>query len=217
MLSFPLAILLLVLHAQAQVNDLVGPDKYGNKVPDFSNCGYQGGGVAIPDIPVKETLKPCAKNCGDDGARIQAALDKVGGLPPTKITLSNGHAVEVRGAVLLEAGVYRVGGSIQIPKSGVVLRGVGPQEQNGTTIIATGTSQRNFIIFKGGDKDKETGAQSKILGDFVPTGVKSFQIAGGETYAPGDKIHVVRPGTDAWIQAIGMARCAPTLTLHSLS
>jgi hypothetical protein len=29
-------------------------DSLGNKIPDFSNAGYKGGGVTIPYVPVKE-------------------------------------------------------------------------------------------------------------------------------------------------------------------
>src|SRR6476619_4480921 len=30
----------------------------GDKIMDFSHAGYMGGGVAIPDVPVKITVKP---------------------------------------------------------------------------------------------------------------------------------------------------------------
>ena len=29
------------------------PDENGNTIPDFSNCGYRGGGVGIRDLPVR--------------------------------------------------------------------------------------------------------------------------------------------------------------------
>jgi len=34
------------------------PDERGNRIPDFSRCGYMGGGVKLPDVPVKITLEP---------------------------------------------------------------------------------------------------------------------------------------------------------------
>src|SRR5688500_16675458 len=52
------------------------PDEHGNTLPDFSNCGYGGGGVRIPDVVAKVTLKPDPKS-DDDTARIQGALDEV--------------------------------------------------------------------------------------------------------------------------------------------
>src|SRR5437870_1474208 len=55
------------------------PNAQGNIIPDFSNCGYGGGGVEPPaNISVKETVEAPA---GDAGAVIQAALDKVAALP----------------------------------------------------------------------------------------------------------------------------------------
>src|SRR5438034_10667606 len=67
-------------------------DARGNRVPDFSHCGYQGGGVAIPDVPVRVRVPAAA---GDAGRRIQAAIDSVARLPA--------DAAGVRGAVLVEA------------------------------------------------------------------------------------------------------------------
>lgn len=67
-------------------------DAKGNCIPDFSHAGYGGGGISLPDAPVRVVVLPAA---GDDGARIQAALDYVSHLPPDERGL--------RGAVLLGA------------------------------------------------------------------------------------------------------------------
>src|SRR3954467_5604611 len=77
-------------------------DRPDADLPDFSNCGYGGGGVEIPNIPVRATLKPEA---GEATARIQGALDAG------------------PGAVLLARGEYEIGGTLRIGASGVVLRG----------------------------------------------------------------------------------------------
>src|SRR6187431_1755228 len=53
-------------------------DSLGNKIPDFSNAGYKGGGVPIPVVPVKATVWPVV---GDNSATIQAAIDKVSAMP----------------------------------------------------------------------------------------------------------------------------------------
>jgi len=45
-----------------------------NTIPDFSRCGYMGGGVAIPDVQVATTLSP---QNGDDTQAIQDAIDYV--------------------------------------------------------------------------------------------------------------------------------------------
>ena len=51
------------------------PDEKGNVIHDFSHCGYMGGGVALPDMPVVMTVEPQAER--DDTERLQAAIDKV--------------------------------------------------------------------------------------------------------------------------------------------
>ncbi len=96
-----------------------------NTVPDFSNAGYKGGGVAIPTAPVVRTLSP---QPGDNRARIQQVISEVEALPMD----ANGF----RGAILLNAGTYDVGDSLLIRASGVILRGVG-QGSSGTILRAT--------------------------------------------------------------------------------
>src|SRR5262249_34885233 len=76
--------------SQGTNNKLVyDTDVRGNRIPDFSHAGYQGGGVPIPDAPVRVVVTP---GKGDNTARIQAAIDYVAGLPT--------DAQGLRGAVL---------------------------------------------------------------------------------------------------------------------
>src|SRR5580692_965769 len=53
-------------------------DDHGNRVPDFSTCGYAGNDRQIPDAPVRVVVSPMA---GDETARLQRAIDYVAGLP----------------------------------------------------------------------------------------------------------------------------------------
>src|SRR6476659_8042006 len=46
----------------------------GDKIMDFSNAGYGGGGVGLPNAEVKITLSPIA---GDNTEAIQNAINKV--------------------------------------------------------------------------------------------------------------------------------------------
>src|SRR5688572_24859448 len=89
----------------------------GDRIMDFSHAGYRGGGVAIPDVAVKRTVKPSGGE--DDTAIIQAAIHEVSKLPPDE----DGF----RGAVLLEGGVFPCASTITIATSGVVLRGSGSE------------------------------------------------------------------------------------------
>ncbi len=100
-------------------------DEFGTTLPDFSAVGYRGGGVALPDTPVRAELNPAAPE--NDTPRIQATLDRVAALPA--------DAKGSRGAVLLRRGTYRCAGELRVA-SGVVLRGEG-QDSGGTILIAT--------------------------------------------------------------------------------
>lgn len=98
-------------------------DSLGNKIPDFSNAGYKGGGVPIPYVAIKKIVWPVM---GDNSVNIQAAIDSVSALPP--------DASGFRGAVLLKMGEYELEKPIYIKASGVVLRGEGMSDI-GTILI----------------------------------------------------------------------------------
>lgn len=109
-------------------------DADGNRIPDFSHAGYRGGGVPLPaDIPVVRTLSPEA---GNQTARIQAALDEVATLP----LQPNGY----RGTLRLAAGTWEILGTLRLRGHGIVLAGVGDDDDptNNTILRRTGTSQR---------------------------------------------------------------------------
>ena len=69
------------------------PDSLGNRIPDFSYCGYMASEKPIPTIPVR-VIVPVVK--GDATLRIQSGLDYIASLPID----ANGF----RGAVLLQKG-----------------------------------------------------------------------------------------------------------------
>ncbi len=166
----------------------------GFRMPDFSFCGYQGGGVAIPDVPVKETLKPTGP--GDDTERIQKAIDKVAALPIGQ----NGF----RGAIELKTGTYRVEGSLTISSSGIVLRGE-KNSPDGTIIIATGTKQRSLITMSGGKSGAAIKDNTFAIADkYVPVGAITITLASTKGLSVGDDIEIYRGATDEWIAAIGM-------------
>jgi hypothetical protein len=98
---------------------------------DFSHAGYRGGGVAPAVHPATVIVAPVE---GDDGVRIQAAIDLVSALPEDR----RGH----RGVVQLITGAYEVEGQIRIAVDGVVLRGAA---DGGTTVVATGADRRALI------------------------------------------------------------------------
>jgi hypothetical protein len=174
-------------------------DDRGNAIPDFSRAGYGGGGVKLPVFPVVATLSPQAD--GDDGARIQSALDEV--------ARRRADAHGRRGALLLQRGTYRVEGSLVIHAGGVVLRGEGAGEGDaGTTIRATGRTQRTLIEIAPGRMEKRPQQKSRrhITDAYVPWSAKSFTVESAEGLKVGDRVIIHRPSTAAWIHELGMDR-----------
>jgi hypothetical protein len=173
-------------------------DERGNRIPDFSHAGYGGGGIAIPELPVRAEVAPGE---GDDGARIQAAIDQVSKLP-----LDNRGW---RGAVLLKKGRYEIAGVIKLAQSGVVMRGEG-QDEKGTVLFATGTEKRILIQVGGTGEWREVpGTRREISDIYVPVGAYSFRIKDAAGLKVGDSVIVHRPSTAEWIHALGMDRIPP--------
>lgn len=171
-------------------------DAQGNVIPDFSHCGYAAGEKPIPVAAVKVTLQPQA---GDAGAAIQAAIDKVSTMPSDKDGL--------RGAVLLRAGRYEIGGALKISASGVVLRGEG----NATILFATGRNRRALIEVDtppGGQTGEQINRRA-ITDDFVPLGARTFRVASVTGIKPGFVLNVERLSNKEWISEIGMDRIPP--------
>jgi hypothetical protein len=188
------------------------PDAQGNIIHDASHAGYRGGGVAIPTVPVKETVWPVA---GDNSAHLQAAIDRVSSRAP--------DPQGFRGAVLLRAGYYRIATPLRIQTSGVVLRGEGMGD-TGTVLVGTGTGRPasgpgagpatgpgggptpGTLVVIGGASGVTTRDDSlqTITDDYVPVGARRFRVASATAYRPGDTVVVRRIGNQAWIDAVGM-------------
>ncbi len=118
----------------------------GDRIMDYSFCGYKASEEPIPDVrtvltlePLPDTPAPVRKEYPeskpdvflaypdgpDSRARIQAALDQAGAMAPDE----DGF----RGAVLLRKGAYYLKDGLSVP-AGVVLRGEGDGE-DGTVLV----------------------------------------------------------------------------------
>jgi len=165
-------------------------DANGDRIPDFSYCGYMASEKAIPNADVKVVV-PVKK--GDATLRIQSAIDYVSSLPIGKDGL--------RGAVLLEKGKYDVLGSLLISKSGVVLRGSG-NTLEGTILVAGGKDRATFIRVLG-TNNKKVEASAKIVNSYVPVNSTEIKIADAAKFKVGDMVIINRPTTKAWIDKLG--------------
>ena len=157
----------------------------GDRIMDFSDAGYGGGGVAIPEVPVKATVRPG----GDDSANIQKVLDEVSHLP-----LVNGH----RGAVLLDAGTYHCDKPLNINADGVVLRGA-----SGAVLALTGQPHVGIVV-SGHQEVAEEGKPTPINDAYVSSGTDTFSVASTTGLQPGNTIRITRPVTDTWVAFMGM-------------
>jgi hypothetical protein len=173
-------------------------DSMGNKIPDFSNAGYKGGGVPIPYVAIKETVWPVP---GDNSGNIQAAIDRVSALPL--------DASGFRGAVLLKIGSYELEKPVNIKASGVVLRGEGMSDI-GTILIGKIPKDRQAygrggLINISGPAAIAPQEETKqaITDKYVPVGARSFNVVSAKGFKVGDKILVRRIGNQDWIKAIG--------------
>ncbi len=173
-------------------------DSLGNRIPDFSNAGYKGGGVPIPYVAIKKIIWPVM---GDNSINIQAAIDSVSSLPP--------DAAGFRGAVLLKMGEYELEKPIYIKASGVVLRGEGMSDI-GTILIAKipkdrQTYGRGGVINISGASAIAPQEETKqaITDKYVPVGTRSFNVVSAKGFKVGDKVLVRRIGNQDWIKAIG--------------
>lgn len=163
----------------------------GDRIPDFSYCGYKGGDEAIPVVPVKVVVPVIT---GDATVRIQAALDYVADLVPDK----NGF----RGAVLLQAGVYRIEGALKIHASGVVLRGSGATGNSVTVLTGAGYS-RQTLITVAGVNDRHAGRRVAVSDVYVPVNAGSVHVADGSAFKTGDHVLIQRACTAKWIDLLG--------------
>lgn len=163
-------------------------DERGNRIPDFSSCGFGGGDRDIPAAPLRVVVAPSE---GDDGARIQAALDEVAALPL--------DADGFRGAVGLAPGDYEIAGQLLINASGVVLRGAGATA-DGTRLTATGSDRRTLIRVVGVDDraPPDPAGVRQVVDDYVPVGATTLELNSHDGLRVGDQIVVMRPSSAEW-------------------
>ncbi|MCA9189172.1 MAG: DUF6298 domain-containing protein [Pirellulaceae bacterium] len=166
-------------------------DERGNRVPDFSTCGYLGGRQLPPSVAATVQVKPSG---GDDTAMLQAAVDQVSSLP----LRDDGF----RGAVWMQPGTYRVSGQIRLNASGVVLRGSGATD-DGTVVIATGTDRRALIAISSPAMRVLGDEAIRIVDDIVPVGATAVTCAQLDGLSVGQTIRITRPSTEAWIKEVG--------------
>jgi hypothetical protein len=170
-------------------------DGEGNRIPDFSNAGYRGGDVEIPNITRIAATIPAGSSLAQINSIITSA----------NVSASN------PGVVLMEAGTYSISGTINVNKPGLVLRGAGDGRSGGpvTLIRQTNTSTSDdfsTIHFSGtGDENfgsEVSGSRSEITTSWVKVGARSFNVANSGLYSVGDNVVIEHPSNAAWKDAV---------------
>ena len=180
----------------------------GDRILDWSYCGYKQSTQPIPDVAVMVTLTPAVGEAVSDGNMaypkgpdsgdlIQAALDKVATMKP--------GADRFRGAVLLKKGTYYIEGGLVVPP-GVVLRGEG-DGPDGTVIIARSANGGGNMM-EVGDADatiEHVGADdaSRIADAYVPSGSSQLKLKDASQFKAGDFVCVKKTVNEKWIEVLG--------------
>lgn len=165
-------------------------DTNGDRVPDFSYCGFMASEKAIPDVAVK-LIVPAIN--GDATQQIQRAIDYISSLPLDREGF--------RGTVLLGKGVFTVAGSLIIRNSGVVLRGSGCGEK-GTVLVGTGFDRETLIRITGVN-DRKSEKALDLTNIFFPVNSTILTFKNKHSFKLGDQVVVTRPSTKDWLKKIG--------------
>lgn len=163
-------------------------DEKGNRILDYSFCGYKNSEENIPDV---RNMIFVSHKDGDNSARIQHAIDYVSSLSPDK----NGF----RGAILLDKGVFEVKQSLIIRSSGVILRGM---DRNKSVLLKKGVDRGALIRVEGID-DKIITDTFRVISSYVPVNAMNLKISSNSKLHQGDRVMIMRPSVKEWIASIG--------------
>lgn len=162
-------------------------DGKGNRILDFSSCGYESSEKEIPSI--RNVIVVPHKD-GDNTHRLQRAIDYVASLKP--------DAAGFRGAVLLDEGVYECEGALRIPASGIVLRG----KDKAKTILVKHGYDRGAFIYMEGVNNRMVKDTLRITSSYVPVNSMTLTVS-DNNLKKGDHILITRPSTTEWIASVG--------------
>ncbi|MBQ1865666.1 MAG: hypothetical protein II151_01950 [Bacteroidales bacterium] len=170
----------------------------GDRIMDYSHAGYGGGGIALPEAPVAETVTP-SEGITDYSPVIQAAIDRVSALP-----LKDG----LRGAILLSPGDYPCSSEIRISEDGVVLRGRGARGTGMSRILMSGDKHTAVVIRRRvqnfPNPAKLNNPAVKVTDAYVPFGTSRITLAEKGRFKKGDVVWIQKKVTQKWIEFMHM-------------
>ena len=163
-------------------------DSLGNRILDFSFCGYRNSESGIPEVPNVIFVPHSEGNTSD---LIQNAIDYVSTLKP--------DVRGFRGAILLDRGIFELDKSIFIRTSGIILRGT---DKNKTVLLKKGVD-RGALMYIEGKNELKIIDTFNIISNYVAVNSKTFEISSAGKINKGDRIKIIRPSTKEWIKSIG--------------
>jgi hypothetical protein len=164
------------------------PDSLGNRVLDFSYCGYKQSDQSIPMV---ENVLFVPYQEEDAYATIQKAIGYVSSQPL--------NAEGFRGAVLLDKGLFTLSRSLIIQASGVVLRGSG----KGETILRKTGVDRGACIRIEGEDDLVVTDTIQITTPYLPVNSRILQVDNTFRLREQQQLFVYRPSDREWIERLG--------------
>lgn len=163
-------------------------DAQGNRILDFSYCGYKTSEQDIPDLK-NAIFVPYLE--GNASEVIQRAINYVSDLKPD----ANGF----RGSVLLDKGVFNLHKSIRINTSGVVLRGTDKHE----TVLLKHGVDRGALLYIEGVNNQILKDSFKLATNYIPVNQITFELVSTANLKVGDRLKIIRPSTKEWIASLG--------------
>ena len=147
-------------------------DSRGNRILDFSQCGYHNSTELIPDAEVVFTLSPSE----NDSRTIQGHIDALAARPMDK----NG----LRGAILLTEGTYYLDEPLRLSASGIVLRG---EIKEGSVLVKRGVD-RGAVIYIEGVADRTYTGEVAVTSESIPVGESTFEVASTKGLSVGEDV-----------------------------
>ncbi|MDD4968821.1 MAG: DUF6298 domain-containing protein [Paludibacter sp.] len=163
-------------------------DTKGNRILDFSYCGYKS---SEQDIPNLKNVIFVPHTDGDATEIIQRAI--------TYVSALKADARGYRGVVLLDKGTFNVYKSLWIQTSGVVLRGSDKHE----TILLKHGVDRSALLHIEGIKNQILKDSFNLTSTYIPVNQKSLELASTGNLKVGDRLIIFRPSTKEWIASLG--------------
>ena len=189
------------VYPSATGNLLYQLDSRGQRINDFSQCGYRGGTEPLPNVTAlipQSRWVYVSPGTGDDTALIQAAIDSVEAQTPD----ANGW----RGVVYLNAGEYQLATTLTIQASGVVLKGAVDLSNSPVARLRATDARQYTLISVTTTSTRSTVANTtrNFTQKLVPAGARTFEVDSISGLAVGHTVIVKRPSPANWIADIDM-------------